>query len=302
MLDSHDADPVPPPERDSVSALTRDSEPTIVSISDIHGFLGEAQNTLLMLGEHPHYDPIVETDAARRLHWAGGEEYVLVFNGDLVDRGPQSERVVKMVARLIDEAPHGHVRVTVGNHEMGVLTPALYNWSDWYSGTRSEDERRAFIEQVLDGHVVAAYDGYNTTYVHAGQPESFDVETVNEQLAAGAQQLLDELGSPDPFDRQREVVDQYPRVFDYGSETSRGPDAGLTWLDFEYMPEDAPPQVVGHTRQDAPIRRGSVICQNVLRKNRRKEGGEALIVETPEKIAAVGRSPEGHVGEYSFSF
>lgn len=301
MLDSHGTGEIPPPERDSVGTLGGGVEPTIVSISDIHGYLGEARSALLALGDHPDYDPIVENDAARRLHWAGGEEYVLVFNGDLIDRGPQSGRVVEMVDRLIDEAPRGHVRVTVGNHEMGVLTPELYGWSNWYAGTRSQQERRAFIQQILDGHVVAAYEGYNVTYAHAGHPEPYDVEEVNETLVAGGQQLLDELGAPDAFEREEAIVEQYPLVFGYGDETSRGPGAGLTWLDFEYMPADAPPQIIGHTQQDAPVRRGNVICQNVIRKNRRTAGGEAVVVETPDSITALGRTPDGGVDEHRFS-
>ena len=299
MLDGHETDPISPPERDSVRAL--EGEPTIVSISDVHGYIGPAQRALLTLSDHPDYDPIVQTDPARRLHWAGGDEYVLVFNGDLVDRGPHSDRVVQMVARLVDEAPPGHVRVTVGNHELCVLTPELYGWPDWYSGQRSESERRGFIQQILDGHVVAAYEGYNVTYAHAGQPEPYEAADVNEELLDGARQILDDLGEPDAFDRQERIVDQYPRVFGYGGETGRGPDAGLTWLDFEYMPEDAPPQVVGHTRQDAPVRQGNVVCQNVLRNSRRRDGGEAVVVETPEKVAALGRTPNGDVSEYEFS-
>lgn len=242
-----------------------------------------------------------ETDAIPPPERDGGEEYVLVFNGDLIDRGPQSDRVVEMVARLVDEAPRGHVRVTVGNHEMGVLTPDLYGWSNWYAGQRSRSERRAFIEQIQDGHVVAAYEGYNVTYAHAGQPDPYDVEAVNETLAEGSRQLLTELGAPDPFDRQAAVVEQYPLVFGYGSESSRGPDAGITWLDFEHMPEDAPPQVVGHTRHSVPVRRGNVVCQNVIRENRRTEGGEAVVVETPDAVTALARTADGGVEERPFS-
>lgn len=298
---SHDRKPISPAERDGVSPLATDTESAIVSISDIHGYLGDAVSALLTLQDHPEYEPIVETDAARRLHWAGGDEYVLVFNGDLVDRGPQSERVLENVARLIDEAPPGHVRVTVGNHEMGVLMPDLYGWDRWYAGQRSEDERRTFLQQILDGHVVAAYEGYNVTYSHAGQPAPFDAREMNDDLVEGARHLLEGLGEPDAFDRQEAVVEHSPRVFGYDGETGRGPNAGLAWLDFEYMPEDAPPQIVGHTRQAAPVRRGNVICQNVIRKNRRKEGGEAVIVETPDRIVALGRNASGHVREHVFS-
>ncbi|MFC7059291.1 metallophosphoesterase family protein [Halovenus salina] len=299
MLAAHETDAVAPPARDSVTALQQ--TPTIVSISDIHGFLGEARSALLTLADHPEYDPIVESDAARRLHWAGDEGYVLVFNGDLIDRGPQSDRVVEMVDRLIDEAPPGHVRVTVGNHEMGVLTPELYGWSNWYAGSRSVDERRSLIEQIQDGHVVAAYEGYNVTYAHAGQPEPYDASTVNNTLVEGASALLEGLGEPNAIDREAAIVDDYPRVFGYGDESSRGPGAGISWLDFEYMPEDAPPQVVGHSRQDAPIRRENVICENVIRENRRRDGGEAVVVETPDSVRALGRTAEGGVDEHVFS-
>ncbi|PSP26878.1 protein tyrosine phosphatase [Halobacteriales archaeon QH_2_65_14] len=300
MLTPQDSDAVSPPERDGVDALDPQTV-TVVSISDIHGYLGDARSALLTLADHPDYDAVVEKDAARRLHWAGGEEYVLVINGDLIDRGPQSERVVEMAERLIEEAPPGHVRVTAGNHEMGVLVPELYDWSRWYSGTRSDEERRAFLQAVLDGHVVAAYEGHNVTYSHAGQPDPFTAREVNEELVEGTQRLLGALGDSDEIETQERVVESLPRVFGYDGETGRGPNAGLTWLDFEYMPEDAPPQVVGHTRQDTPVRRGNVVCGNVIRNNRRKEGGEAVIVETPDSIAALGRDEDGDVVEYVFS-
>jgi len=302
VLDEHETEAIHSPARDSVTGLETADAPTIVSISDIHGFLSLAQSALLVLNEHPDYEPLVEADAARRLHWAGGEEYVLVFNGDLIDRGPQSQRVVDMVSRLIDEAPPGHVRVTVGNHEMGVLMPELYGWGNWYSGQLSLDERHALIDQISDGHVVAAYDGYNVTYAHAGQPTSYDVVDVNETLVQGSEEVRDSIGDSDAFERQERIADEHRSVFGYDGETGRGPDAGIAWLDFEYMPEDAPPQVVGHTQHENLMRRGNVICQNVLRSNRHKDGGEGVVVETPEKIAALGRTTDDDVVEYSFSF
>lgn len=302
MLDEHETEAIQSPARDSVTDLETADAPTVVSISDIHGFLSLAQSALLALNDHPDYDPLLEVDAARRLHWAGGEEYVLVFNGDLVDRGPQSQRVVDMVSRLIDEAPPGHVRVTVGNHEMGVLMPELYRWDDWYSGQRSLDERRALCDQIFDGHVVAAYEGYNVTYAHAGQPTAYDAVEMNETLIEGTDAVLDAIDDPDPFGRQEQIASDHRRVFGYDGETGRGPNAGITWLDFEHMPEDAPPQVVGHTQHENPMRHGNVICQNVLRSNRHKDGGEGVVVETPDKVAALGRTEDDSVVEYSFSF
>ncbi|MEF8936668.1 MAG: metallophosphoesterase [Halovenus sp.] len=299
MLSGHNAQPVASPARDGVDGL--DGTPTIVSISDIHGLLPEARRALLTLSDHPEYDPVVESGRLRKLQWAGGDDYVLVFNGDLIDRGAHNEGVVELVERLVEQAPPGHVRVTFGNHEMGVLTPDVFNWHNWYSMTRSDRQRQSFIEAVADGHVVAAYEGYNVTYAHAGRRECYDVPEINDELVAGAELIAESIGTDADADVQKELLTAYPRVFGLDGETGRGPEAGIAWLDFEYMSSDAPRQIVGHTRQDNPIRRGNVICQNVLRNSRQREGGEAVLVETPETIAALGRGADGSVQEHVFS-
>lgn len=300
MLHGHEAQPVEGAVRDSVAALPAD-EPTIVSVSDIHGFIREARSALLTLSDHPDYDPIVETGRLRSIDWVGGEEYVLVLNGDLIDRGAHSERVVETVERLAEQAPPGHVRVTFGNHEMGVLTPDFFDWGDWYSTTRSDDQRRQFVRAIEDGHVVAAYEGYNVTYAHAGRPEPYDAADLNDELLAGARYLAERIGDADDLDRQEQLVVEYPEVYGVDGETGRGPGAGVAWLDFEFMPKDGPPQVVGHTRQDSPIRRGNVICENVIRNSRHRDGGEAVIVETPDRLVALGRSADDGVREHEFS-
>lgn len=301
MLDDHDADPVVQPQRDDVSALGGNEQPTIVSISDIHGYIRKARSALLTLSDHPEYDPIVEADVARRLQWAGGTDYVLVFNGDLVDRGAHSDQVVDMVERLIDQAPPGHVRVTLGNHEMGILTPDRFDWERWYVGQLDDEDRRGFVQQILDGHVVAAYDGYRVTYAHAGRTDPYDTTSLNDQLASAAEKMADVIGSPADADAQEEIIEGYPEVLGLSGRTGRGPGAGIAWLDFQFMPDDAPHQVVGHTRQDNPRRSGNVICQNTIRNNRRSDGGEAIIVETPEKLLALGRDDDGDVLEHEFS-
>jgi len=287
--------------RDSVSTLRSADPPTIVSLCDIHGYLRAARSALLTLSEHPDYEPMVETDAARRLQWVGGEEYVLVLNGDLVDRGGRSAKVVAMAQRLANQAPPGHVRITVGNHELGVMMPDYYGWEDWYSAERSDAERKRFLQAILDGHVVAAYEGHNVTYAHAGRTEPYEVVAVNDDLKQAAGKLFGVIGTRNDVEVQKRITREYPAVLGVDGRTGRGPDAGIAWLDLEYMPEDAPPQIVGHTVQRYPIRQGNVICGNVIRKNRRKEGGEAVIVETPDRIVAVGRDADGNVLEHEFS-
>ena len=117
--------------RDGVRGLEAD-DPLIVSISDIHGYLDAGRSALTTLGDHSDFDPVVEAGDDGSLHWAGSDSYVLVVNGDLVDRGPESEGVLELVERLTREAPPGHVRVTLGNHEWGVLFLDLVRWGEWF--------------------------------------------------------------------------------------------------------------------------------------------------------------------------
>jgi hypothetical protein len=301
VFDERPTSPVDPPERDGVAPLAdADEPPTVVSISDIHGYLGAARSALTTLNDHPDYEPVVTADAARRLQWADNN-YVLVFNGDLTDRGPRNEGVVEMVARLVAQAPDGRVRVTFGNHEMGLLTPDRFGWDGWYSTELTSEQRRAFLDRIVEGHVVAAYDGYNVTYAHAGRPDPYDAGELNDRLVSVAETMREAVNTPRDAAVQQEVIDGYPELLGLSGRTGRGPDAGIAWLDFEYMPEDAPPQVVGHTRQDNPRRRGNVVCENVIRNNRRDDGGEAVVVETPERLVALGRDSDGGVMDHEFS-
>lgn len=97
---------VPQPYRDSIDSLSVSDEPTIVSISDIRGYLAEARSALLTLSDHPDYEPLVTTTDDVALQWADND-YVLVFNGDLINRGPGNDAVLEMVRRLAEQAPPG---------------------------------------------------------------------------------------------------------------------------------------------------------------------------------------------------
>ncbi len=301
MLENRPTGPITPPERDSVTGVqTGESRPTIVSVSDIHGFLSEAREALLTLSDHPDYEPIVTTDPVRRLQWADND-YVLVLNGDLIDRGPHNDRVLEMATRLMEQAPPGRVRVVFGNHEMGLVTPDRFEWPGRYSVEQSDARRREFLNRILEGHVVAAYEGYNVTYAHAGRPEDYDAAALNDSLVAAAETLRGVAGTPQDAAVQRAAIDEYPDVLGLGGRTGRGRGAGVAWLDFEYMPSDAPPQVVGHTRHDEPTREGNVICENVIRNNRHNDGGEAVVVEEPDRVAALVRDEDGGVEEREFA-
>ncbi|UTF52260.1 metallophosphoesterase [Natronosalvus rutilus] len=281
--------------RDSVNGLSiGDSPPTIVSISDLHGYLEPTRSALLTLADHPEFAPVVVPGDDGALHWAD-ENYVLVFNGDLIDRGPANEGVLALVARLVDEAPPGRVRITLGNHEAIILSPDHFGYTQWFAGRVGGDDRRQFLEQIVAGHIVAAYEGYNVTYVHAGSPTEYRVEKVNESLIEAAKKLLEAAGTEYDVGTQRRIIDEHQRVLGVGTGHPKNPGAGLVWLDFEHLPPDAPPQVVGHTRHSIPQRKGSVYCQNVLRANLASKGGEAVFIETPESLSSLTREADGNV-------
>jgi len=297
---SVESEPILSPLRDSVAATpTNDSPPpAIVSISDIHGYLTEARDALLTLRDHPEYEPVVTVDDDGMLHWAD-ENYVLVFNGDLVDRGPDNEGVLEMVARLIDEAPPGRVRVTLGNHEWMIMMPDRYQNIGWYSTETTNAERREYLERITDGHVVAAYEGYTVTYAHAGAREPYDVSTVNDSLVDAAAELEPAIGTPDDSVVQSTLPEAYPAVLGMGDRAAKGPDAGLAWIHFKHLPADAPPQVVGHTRHKKPQTKGNVYCQDVLQDNLESAGGQGVFIETSDSLTALLRDAEQNVSTHS---
>jgi len=294
-----DDERLPPAARDGVAGLAGD-DPLIVSISDVHGYLGAARSALKTLADHEDYDPLVSTDDEGRLHWAGGDAYVLVFNGDLIDRGPDNEGVIAMVERLAREAPPGHVRITLGNHEWGVLFPDLVEWREWYSGQRTDADRRQLCALVGAGHLVAAYDGYNYTYAHAGLSSQYDTGRLNDRFAEATATLEESIGTDADPETQRTLVDDYRRVLRLGRQGGRGFGAGIAWLDFRYLPGESPPQIVGHTRQDQPVQKGDVICQNVIRANQANHGGEAVLVESPTDLVSLERTYDGDVHVHEF--
>lgn len=300
-LDPSDPDPLTGDRRDNVQAhVGAGAEPPIVSISDIHGYLEAARSALLTLSDHPDYDPVVTQDDAGLLHWAEND-YVLVFNGDLIDRGPSNAETLQLVSRLATEAPMGRVRVTLGNHEMGVLTPALFMWDSWFSGQVGTSGRRTLVQEILGGRVVAAYEGYNVTYVHAGHEAEYAVKDVNDELTAAAQQLHGIIGGGADATVQQQLVDDYPFVLGMGNHHLKGPDAGLIWKDFRHLPPDSPPQVVGHTRHDEVTQKGHLICENVIRNTADTPGGEAVLVETVDELVALQRATDGSVRTQTFT-
>lgn len=83
-------------------------------VADIHGEIDALHNLLDRLG----YDTLGSHPNGRRL----------VFLGDLVDRGPDSPGVVRLVRGMIEA---GNAQAILGNHELNILRGAVKQNNQW---------------------------------------------------------------------------------------------------------------------------------------------------------------------------
>jgi len=102
----------------------------VIAVSDVHGaydaFLRTLQNAGVVDAEHA---------------WAAGETH-LVVTGDLLDRGPDSRRVMDLVMRLEQEAEEagGRVHLLLGNHEvMNLVGDLRYVSAAEYAAFRDDE-------------------------------------------------------------------------------------------------------------------------------------------------------------------
>jgi len=271
-------------------------EPTIVSISDVHGYRSRFISALTLLSDHPNFRPLVEaTDDG--LKWVGGEEYVLVVNGDVVDRGPDSAACLELLWDLYNQAPENHFQFLVGNHEYYLLYPAPAEWDRWYSSEVTDTERSRFYERVLSGVVSVSYGGYEYTYSHAGAPDGLDIHGINANFRNAAETAFDAIGWEDEKAAfERAFSEHCPSIYrNSDSPVREDPDAGVIWLDFSYLRPDSPQQVVGHTPHESIKRNGNVVCSDVIIENLKTPGGEAVLLETPDGLTALVRESDGGV-------
>ena len=89
-----------------------------------------APETIFALGDiHGDYERLVKLLAAAKIvdgadapHWSGGKA-VLVVTGDMIDKGPRPDDVLRLLARLQNEANRagGEAIVLAGNHEVAFM-------------------------------------------------------------------------------------------------------------------------------------------------------------------------------------
>ena len=105
----------------------------IVAVGDVHGDYGQFVTVLRQAG-------VID----RRARWAGGRTH-LVQTGDVVDRGPDSRKVMELLMALAPQAlkAGGRVHALVGNHEvMNVLGDLRYVSPGEYEAFRGPNSRQ----------------------------------------------------------------------------------------------------------------------------------------------------------------
>jgi hypothetical protein len=105
----------------------------VVAFADVHGAYDDWVALLKELG-------IVDD----QLNWSGGRTH-LVSVGDLIDRGPGSRDVVELLMKLDAQAEQagGAVHMTLGNHEVMVMTGDLRYVSPQEFAAFADDETEA---------------------------------------------------------------------------------------------------------------------------------------------------------------
>ena len=111
-------------------------------IGDIHGQAGKLEALLRKLGY-----------ARKAAGWLPPPGVQTIFLGDLIDRGPEQVKVVKIVRSMIDA---GHARSVMGNHEfnaIGYLTPRRDNPADFLRShsPKNDSQHAEFLRQVGRG-------------------------------------------------------------------------------------------------------------------------------------------------------
>lgn len=146
----------------------------LCSIADIHGDLEQAHAALRLCG--------LTSEAEGSPHWTAGENNAtLVQTGDLVDRGPDSLKVIELFSRLQHQAKEagGRVELLLGNHEVlnmegdyrYVHPDELQHAGGVQAWGSMFDPVSGGIGRVVSQHptaVVAGAGPCRTLFVHAG--------------------------------------------------------------------------------------------------------------------------------------
>jgi hypothetical protein len=125
----------------SAGPIETDTTSRVVAFADVHGAYSEFTTLLREVG-------VIDADN----NWSGGTTH-LVSLGDLIDRGPGSRDVVRLLMKLEQQAAAagGAVHVVLGNHEVMVMTGDLRYVSRPEFAAFAADETPAEREALFQG-------------------------------------------------------------------------------------------------------------------------------------------------------
>ena len=143
----------------------------VVVIGDIGGHPGQLQRALLAIGAsgHEHHPPTWAEEAGGILAPLRLPDDVMVVQvGDLIDRGPDSGGVLKIVHDLMDAHPDQWIQLT-GNHEAQYLDGGEVFWPEPLAGDDFLQVREWWADRRLDvAAAVRTSDGEDFLITHAG--------------------------------------------------------------------------------------------------------------------------------------
>jgi hypothetical protein len=150
----------------------------VVSVSDVHGALGGMTATLSNAG-------LLDES----LGWSGGKAH-LVITGDILDRGPDSRKVMDLLMRIEGEAlaAGGQVHLLLGNHEvMNLVGDLRYvskeeyaafaddelsidrdRWFRKFSGSRPKNIDQEALRSEFDGKYSPGFFGLRRAFSSEG--------------------------------------------------------------------------------------------------------------------------------------
>ncbi|MEV5239834.1 polynucleotide kinase-phosphatase [Streptomyces cinnamoneus] len=201
-------------------------------VGDIHGCRSELESLLTALGYG-----LVRDGSGRPVDAVHPEGRTAVFVGDLVDRGPDSPGVLRLVMGMVAA---GHALCVPGNHENklgrflgGRQVKMAHGLAETVEQMEREAERdpefrekvRAFIDSLVSHYVL---DGGQLVVCHAGLPEKYHGRTsgrVRSHALYG-----DTTGETDEFG----LPVRYPWAEDYRGRAAvvygHTPAPSATWL------------------------------------------------------------------------
>jgi len=130
----------------------------IYAVGDVHGAFDQMSDTLeaLKVARRTSADSL-------RFNWTG-QDSVLIFCGDLCDRGTHSKQVYDAVMDLQEKARRdgGQVIVVLGNHEVMMLNGQVEEWAKTLTSHKKQHYQNtidSFTRDGLDYHQAISEDG-----------------------------------------------------------------------------------------------------------------------------------------------